>query len=60
MTLNNVIIVVSIRDQVTNSHIPFVGFGIQQSLHLLRLLSVVSETDELSMRTKAELGFLRI
>ena len=60
MTLSNVIILVSLRDPLTHSPIPVMGFGIQQSPHLLRGLSVVSETDELTMKIKAVSGFILI
>jgi len=60
MTLNNVIILVSLRDPVTHSPISVVGLGIQQSPHLLHCLSVVSETDDLTMKTKAVSGFILI
>jgi hypothetical protein len=58
MTLSNVIILVSFRDPVTHSPIPVMGFGIQQNPHLLRCLSVVSETDELIMKSKTVYGFI--
>jgi len=59
MTLSNVIILVSLRDPVTHyfSYGPW-NTTIQQSPHLLHCLSVVSETDDLTMKTKAVSGFI--
>jgi len=60
MTLSNVIILVSLWDPVTRSPISVMGLGIRQSPHLLHCLFVVSETDDLTMKSKAVSGFILI